>query len=62
MGYPTYNEKNEGNLGWSYLTWELPSKDIIELKISGRMEVTGIRGKRSKQLPNDLKNRDDAVK
>ena len=30
-------------------------KHVIEGKIDGRIEVTGIRGRRGWQLPNDLK-------
>jgi hypothetical protein len=32
-------------------------KHIIEGKIEGRIEVTGIRGRRRKQLPDDLKEK-----
>jgi len=34
-----------------------PLKDIIEGKIEGRIEVTGRRGRRRKQLMDDTKER-----
>jgi hypothetical protein len=55
----------------SFLTWSIqlifsillqhhiskPSRQVIEGKIKGEMEVTGRRGRRRKKLPDDLKDR-----
>jgi hypothetical protein len=35
-------------------------KHVIEQKIEGRIEVTGRRGRRGKQLLDDLKKREDS--
>ena len=37
------------------LRWNWLLKHVTEGKIEGRIEVTGRRGKRRKQLPDDLK-------
>jgi hypothetical protein len=47
----------KGELDWSYLACKLPSKHVIEIKIEGRIEVTGRRGRRSKLLLDGLKER-----
>ena len=36
-------------------------RHVIETKIEGRIEVTGRRGRRRKQLLGDLKQREDTV-
>ena len=39
------------------LRWKRLLKHVIEEKIKGRIEVTGRRGRTSKQLLNDLKEK-----
>ena len=39
------------------LRWKCLLKHFIEEKIEGRIEVTGRRGRRRKQLPDDLKEK-----
>ena len=48
-------KKNEGKLGWLHLAYELPSKQAVEGKMEGRIQVTGILSRRRKQLLDDLK-------
>jgi len=42
-------------MDWSHLVKKCLLKHVNEGKIEGRLEVTGIRGRRRKQLLNDLK-------
>jgi hypothetical protein len=48
------NNKKEGYLDWSHLAQNCLLKHVIKGKIQGRTEVMG-RRRRSKQLPDDLK-------
>jgi len=47
----------EGSLDWSHLTEKLPSKQIIEGKVKGEMEMTRRRGRKHRKLLDDLKDR-----
>ena len=55
--YPALCEKRKGYLDWSHLACELPSKHIIEIKIEGKIEVTGRRERRRKLLLDGLKEK-----
>jgi hypothetical protein len=45
-------------MDWSHLAYELPTKKhVIEGKIGGRIEVTGRRGRKHKQVLDDLKEK-----
>jgi len=47
-------------LYWSHLAQVLPSTHVIEGKIEGRIEVTGRREKRHKQLLDDFEETKNA--
>jgi hypothetical protein len=55
--YPTYSKKEEGNWIGQMLRRNCLLKHVIEGKIEGRIEVTGRRGRRRKQLLDDVKER-----
>jgi hypothetical protein len=44
-------------VGWSLLAKELPSKHVIEGKIEGKIELTGRRGTRRRQILDDSENK-----
>jgi hypothetical protein len=48
---PTQNNAKD----WSHLAWELPAETPYWRKGEGRIEVTGRRGRRGKQLLGDIK-------
>ena len=47
----------EGYLDWAHLAWELPSETVTEGKAEGRIEVSGRRGRRRKQLLGETEER-----
>ena len=47
-------------MDWSQIDQELPSKYVVEGNIEGRKEITGRRGRKSKQLIDDFRKRDDS--
>jgi hypothetical protein len=51
------SKKHEIYLDWSHFVCELSSKHVIEIKIQGRIEVTGRQGRRRKMLLDGLKER-----
>ena len=54
----TYNKKKKKPyLDWSHLAFELPCKTRYRRKEVGRIEVTGSRGRRRKQLLDDVKEK-----
>jgi len=53
--YPAYNIKKKANWISHILHRHCLIKHVIEGKIEGRIEVTGRRGRRHKQLQVDLK-------
>jgi predicted DNA-binding ArsR family transcriptional regulator len=50
-------EMKEGQSNWSHLEQELSSKHVMESKIEEKIEGTGKRGLRRKQLLGDLKEK-----
>jgi hypothetical protein len=54
-GRTSYNEKREGKLDLYGLRRNCFLKHVIEGKVEGMIEVTGRRGRRHKQLWDDLK-------
>ena len=53
--YCIYNTKRKANWIGHILLRNCHLKDVMEGKVIGRAEVTGRRGRRPKQLLNDLK-------
>jgi hypothetical protein len=53
--YPMNNKKKEGKMDWSHIPQNYLLNHGTERKIEGRTEITGIRGKRYKNLMDDLK-------
>jgi hypothetical protein len=56
-GYPKIKKKNKSNFIGNILCRNCLLKHVIEGKIEGRIEVTGRRGRRCKQLLDNLKEK-----
>jgi len=57
--YPICNKRGKANWIGHILCRNCLLKQVIEGKIEGRLEVTGRGGRRPRQLPDDLKKRED---
>jgi hypothetical protein len=55
--YPTYNKIRKANCTGHILRRNCLLKHVIEGKLEGRIEMTGRRGRRRKQLLDDLKGK-----
>ena len=54
-GYRAQSKKKEGQLDWLHIAQELSSEYVIEGQTERRKEETGRRGRRWKQLLDDIK-------